>query len=610
VEATGPDPRRLSRAALVGGAVLILALLPRVANWKTAFAGPVAQIPPLDDLYHAKRILSSAAHPFSVLDFDPDRGVSGAFCPWPPLYDLAAGTAARALGGATPAQILFRASLFPPLVASVFLAALAVWLASRVGALAGLLAGVAAAISPDAIDKSRLAAIDHHFLEFPLAIGILAATAGLLRAGSRAGSVGRGAALGLAIAAALLVQPALVLGAGVAFLVTLGFDRRLLFPRAAAAVGFGFAALTLFAYRWSRPPGYPDDQWHLGLPHAALLLGAAAGSAADAWMLRRGAARALSAGVSLALAAFAASGVPRTLPALLEGSRFFGGDPWLDTIQEFRPLFASSGGLFWGDFCLLGGGAILVLAMPWSPRWRSGARGVALAFAAAYLLAALTTARFLSVAAPLFAVTGAVFVSDLRVEGRRGLAALAAALLLAPSLPLFAGRIWDPPPAVPEGGAPVVRAARALRDPALAPGRILPPWSWGHLFGVAGRRGVLVDNFGASIGRVAFDDACGILLAPREKAVAQFCRRTGARYIVLQNPLGYGSAYPRMLGLPVRAFLRDGRPTPLMRSSFWWRAYFAPPGGDPFPSFRRIVGEPEAPVSEGESAVQVWEFRG
>ncbi len=589
---------------------MIVALLPRAANWRTAFGGPVAQVPPLDDLYHAKRILYSAAHPFAVLDFDPDRGVDGAFCPWPPLYDLAAGTAARALGGATPAQVLFRASLFPPIVASVFLAALAAWLVARVGTLAGLLAGVAAAIAPDAIDKSRLAAIDHHFLEFPLAVGILAATAGLVRAQGRAGAVGRGTALALAIAAALFVQPALVLAAGVVFLVALGFDRSLLFARAAAAVGFALAALLVIVYRASRPAGYPDDQWHLGLPHASLLLAAAAGLAVDAWMLRRGAGRAVSAGLSLTIAALVAADVPRALPPLLEGSRFFGGDPWLDTIQEFRPLFTSAGGLFWGDFCLLGGGALLVLAMPWSPRWRSGTRAVALAFAAAYLIAALTTARFLAVATPLLAVTGAVYVSDLRGEGQRRLSALAATLLLVPSLPLFAGRLWSPPPVVPEGGAPVVRAARALRDPGLPPGRVLPPWSWGHLFGVAGRRGVLVDNFGASIGRVAFDEACGVLLSTHERSVAEFCRRTGARYLVLQNPLGYGTAYPRMLGLPPEAFLREGKPTALLRSSFWWRAYFAPAGGDPFPDFRRIIGEPRGEVSAGEGAVQVWEFRG
>src|SRR5437660_9466264 len=53
-------------------------------------------IPPFDDLYHAKRIAFTAAHFPDVLSFDPDRGFHGAFCPWPPFYDLAMGAAARA----------------------------------------------------------------------------------------------------------------------------------------------------------------------------------------------------------------------------------------------------------------------------------------------------------------------------------------------------------------------------------------------------------------------------------------------------------------------------------------------------------------------------------
>ncbi|MFY9551315.1 MAG: hypothetical protein WAU32_09215, partial [Thermoanaerobaculia bacterium] len=106
-------------AVAIGGAVFLLAFAVRAANARLAFAGGSPQVSPVDELYHAKRIVSSALHPLTVLDFDSARGTHGAFCPWPPLYDLAAGTAARALGGRTPAAVLRRAVWFPPLAAAL-----------------------------------------------------------------------------------------------------------------------------------------------------------------------------------------------------------------------------------------------------------------------------------------------------------------------------------------------------------------------------------------------------------------------------------------------------------------------------------------------------------
>src|SRR5437588_672967 len=59
---------------------------------------PFAALAPADELYHWKRMEFSAQHFPQVLDFDRDRGVAGAFCPWPPLYDASAGLAARLFG--------------------------------------------------------------------------------------------------------------------------------------------------------------------------------------------------------------------------------------------------------------------------------------------------------------------------------------------------------------------------------------------------------------------------------------------------------------------------------------------------------------------------------
>src|SRR6266481_4697750 len=89
---------------------------------------PAATYPPYDDLYHAKRIAYSAAHFPHVLTFDRDRGLNGAFCPWPPLYDFACA--------------LIRAPLrwLPPIGFSLF--------ASAVAFALGPIAGIGIAVSP------------------------------------------------------------------------------------------------------------------------------------------------------------------------------------------------------------------------------------------------------------------------------------------------------------------------------------------------------------------------------------------------------------------------------------------------------------------------------
>src|SRR4051794_28068896 len=82
-------------------AFFVLALACRLLNAPYAFEGGKPRIAPVDELYHWKRMAYSAAHFPRVLEFDRDRGISGAFCPWPPLYDVAAGGAARLLGAST-----------------------------------------------------------------------------------------------------------------------------------------------------------------------------------------------------------------------------------------------------------------------------------------------------------------------------------------------------------------------------------------------------------------------------------------------------------------------------------------------------------------------------
>src|SRR6266550_166520 len=117
---------------------------------------PAAAYPPYDDLYHAKRIAYSAANFPHVLNLDRDRGLGGAFCPWPPLYDLACATAA--LAGASLRWL-------PPAGFSLF--------ASAVGFALGPIAGIGMAVSPYLINVSKTAAIDHHWIESALLLSIV-----------------------------------------------------------------------------------------------------------------------------------------------------------------------------------------------------------------------------------------------------------------------------------------------------------------------------------------------------------------------------------------------------------------------------------------------------
>jgi hypothetical protein len=217
-----------------------------------------------------------------------------------------------------------------------------------------------------------------------------------------------------------------------------------------------------------------------------------------------------------------------------------------------------------------------------------------------------------------------VAVGDLR--RRKGVAAAVAAgaVLLGPALlgawPLLA----RPSPVVPPRAVPILRAAEALRA-APGGGRVLASWSWGHAFHVAGGRPVVVDNFGSSIGQTDFQNALGIVLSPREEAVADYCRQTGVRFLALENPLANLTVQAQAIGLSPSLFVRTdpgGPPqlTPRMRFSFWWRGYFDQGAAvretrRESPAFRqfRLLYADNAMTGTGKfrgPAVQIWEFTG
>lgn len=309
-------------------------------------------VPPFDDLYHLKRFTS-------FVELDRDRGESGAFVPWPPLYDLFGAAVLRVASVTWMAPVLF--SLF------------AAFVAYRVGAVAG----VGLAISPYLIGISHRGSLDHHWVEPMLLLAILSATVKR-----------KGLLLAAAVVAAMFVQTALLPAAALAFVVF--FLRE---PRE-GWIGFALAALAVMLYRVTRPDGYPDSAWFLGWPHV-FLFAAAALACGYAKSGRR--ITGLVLGGLLGLAA---------VPAMLAGARFFGGDPWLTSIAEFQPLFHDRQAIG-TDLANLTGGTVLLFFIARRHR-------VLALFGIAYLVLALSSHRFLVPAIPLFVIAGAVAASEMR----------------------------------------------------------------------------------------------------------------------------------------------------------------------------------------------------
>src|SRR3954449_396140 len=120
-----------SDRVLLALAFFVIALACRFLNAPYVFEGGKPRIAPVDELYHWKRMSYSAAHFPRVLELDRDRGVDGAFCPWPPLFDVAAGGAAFLRGETLSDEVLTRVVWFPPILFALFTAITVFILAKR-----------------------------------------------------------------------------------------------------------------------------------------------------------------------------------------------------------------------------------------------------------------------------------------------------------------------------------------------------------------------------------------------------------------------------------------------------------------------------------------------
>src|SRR5262249_5689142 len=370
----------------------------------------------------------------------------------------------------------------------------------------------------------------------PLLAGIIGAVILLRRAKDRSGILRFGAVLGIALTLALLVQTALVAAAAICLAVILLLPPEERDARWAAALGFALAALVVWLYRVGQPPGYPDNSWYLGLPHAAVLAAVAAASAFSALVLSRGGSRLRAGLIAVPLAALLWAAIPAAAEAGVEGLRFFGGDPWLATINEFQPLFFARRGNLVGNLCSISAAVLLPILFTGHLRRRGSSRWILLIFAAAYLAATLVSLRFMVCAGPLLAIAGAVAVADLQQESR-WLGAAGALLILAPSIWICWPLLREPEPPVGVEAQPYLRAAAFLKTQRGPRSHVLAPWSWGHVFEFPGGEIPVVDGFGSSIGSTDFENALGVVLLSREESVAAYCRPNRIRYLGLQNPL-------------------------------------------------------------------------
>jgi hypothetical protein len=372
-------------------------------------------------------------------------------------------------------------------------------------------------------------------------------------------------------------------------------------------------------YAATRPPGYPSSPWFLGWPHAGIFAGATV-----ALLLR---ARQAPRILTLAAGAAVTLAVPAAASAILGGSHFLAGDPWLRTISEFHPVITEPPLDLLSDLVLLSGGLILVwplAARAW--RTRNAADGTVAVFAIAYLMLELNSRRFRPLGITFLALAGALEASRLFSERRKPFA-LAAVLLVAlpPPIQLL---LWlqQPNPPILESQMPWLRVAAFLQRQS-AGGRVLAPWSPGHLLDVIGQRPVVLDNFGSMPDPTDFERANDAFLQKDEAALARYCDANHIRWIAFPNPLFEIPSATTVLGIDPTHYIEltsDQQVTRVHRlaqATCWWRAYFGRGAarpmqgmfGAPLTRFRLVYADPQ-PAWHGTNvnngpAVEIWERR-
>ena len=501
----------------------------------TVLSEPTGRFEDPDAMFHARRAARAVAEGtflppvFDRFENFPDGGRAL----WPPLHDATLALLAR-LGGSTresPARGLPLAAAFP--VVELALAVLvAAALARKTGGdTGGVAAACLLALTPAIVRRGSFGEIDHNLTE--VLFGLL-----LVYFVSRLSSVvkerpSRLRVLGpWAVGWALLVLVALGFYAGlvlsIGVVAAAACAAAVFFERkngksaelGVLAGGFALAAAALPVFASWRVHPEPSDPWRLGPTFVLLLCAGAAGTAAVSLslsLIRRKTAfpspkpdsieRTL-AGAALLTAALIAVLQPRPAwGALARGFGFIGArDPWLSTIDEFRPLVTSPIGLL----AALPSVPVFLVALALALRGprkipaERRAEVARLAVAAlAFLVLALSQKRLLPPAAALCAAAAGAAWVPLEAAAlwvRRGVLAAgivdaARAFLVSYLSIAFEG---TPAPVISPGEEAAAVLVALTPAPANLPEwGVLAPWDYGHDLLTHSSRAMALDNFGS-----------------------------------------------------------------------------------------------------------------
>jgi asparagine N-glycosylation enzyme membrane subunit Stt3 len=525
--------RAVRYRVLLLGACLIAVLL-ACHRRPTVMTEPSGRFEDPDAMFHARRATRAIAEGTllpPVLDrFEnfPDGGRAL----WPPLHDATLAFLAR-LGGSTreaPARGLPFAAGLP--VAELMLSVLvAAALARKAGGdTGGLTAAWLLALTPAIVRRGSFGEIDHNLTEV-LGVLLLVTFVSLLSSKVTEGPLRLLGSISWAVGWALVVLVALgfyaglVLSVGVAAAaacaVAIFFDGKegKGAGLAALAVGFAAAAAALPFFAGLRVHPDPSDPWRLGPTYVLLLCAGAAGTAAVSLFLRiRGRTvfplpRRDRIGPALASFAFLAAVLLAVLQpraawsALARGFGFIGArDPWLSTIDEFRPLITSPIGLLAALPSVPVFLLALWLAIRGAPKVSPETRAAIAIFAVpalAFLALALFQKRLLPPAAALCTVAaGAAWVPLTpgvlwlrRAILAAGIAGAAQAFLITYLSMTFRGTAEPVFTAGEEAAAAMVALTPTTANP--PEWGVLAPWDYGHDLLTHSFRAVALNNFGS-----------------------------------------------------------------------------------------------------------------
>jgi len=568
-------------------AASLLAVLLAFHRYATVMSEPGGRFEDPDAMFHAHRVVRTIADGKLLPPvFDPfENFPDGGRALWPPLHDASLALMAR-IGGSTaqdPRRGLPVAAAFP--VLEVVLALLvAAALAKRAGgSRGGVVAAWLFAVTPCLPRRGSFGDIDHNLTEVLAALLLLLLAGTIVRREEEKAAGGRDPRLSpLLWAAAVLLAlgfyTGLVLSAGiVAGAVAV---RDLAFPSIRAlpriSLGFGLAALLLPFFASLRVTPDPADPWRLGPPYVLILALGATGTGLFSFALaaRRGfskdpdlfaAAGFLAGALALALTS------SRAWPALVRGLGFLGSrDPWLATIDEFRPLLVDT---TWAGTALPAvpvalAGFVLVLALRRKETARLSPDLLLLAtpFAAVTMLT-LVQSRFLPTAVALSAAMGGAAWSLLARRGGARAALWGLTLVgLVPAAVLYQ---------IPFLGAtfrgistavtlPWETAAQAIQARTPDPGSpprwaVLAPWDFGHAIVFRAARAVALNNFGSM--QPGFVAAQKLWLTPSPAKAVRELDRLKVRYVLVVWPPYFVPSAAASLGLVPDGYF-EGRWTP------------------------------------------------